>query len=242
MNEAIIKDLIKAIEIASDCQHPLPERRFHKHNEFITYGLKAADYENIIKTFRPKFLELSLQQRLDLAVQFLATHIGDLGGFGIYIVGLSVKELTPQHYPILDRLPEDFRSWGLVDAFCLEVMQSLLWKYRDEILKLLETWSHSTNRWKRRASIVPFVRKVGKSGEFTDEVLRLCENLIWDEADIVRKGVGWALKDNLRSAPERILPYIKNLRRRGVSSTIILYAIRNLKGAERDAVLAIKKD
>ena len=90
--------------------------------------------------------------------------------------------------------------------------------------------------------MVPFVRKAAKSGEFTDEVLHLCDNLIWDEEDIVQKGVGWALKDNLRPAPDRIIPYIKDLRRRGVSSTITLYAIRDLKGAKRQEVLEIKKD
>ena len=89
--------------------------------------------------------------------------------------------------------------------------------------------------------MVTFTGKVGESGEFTGEVLRLCENLVRDSEDIVQKGVGWALKDNLRSAPERVLPYIKDLRRRGVSSTITLYAIRDLKGAEREEVLRVKK-
>ena len=89
--------------------------------------------------------------------------------------------------------------------------------------------------------MVTFVRKVAESGEFTDEVIHLCENLIMDREDIVQKGVGWALKDNLRSAPDRILPYIKDLRRRGVSSTITLYAIRDLRGVKRQEVLAVKR-
>ena len=89
--------------------------------------------------------------------------------------------------------------------------------------------------------MVTFVRKVAESGEFTEEVISLCENLIWDEEDIVLKGVGWVLKDNLRSAPDRIFLYIKDLRRRGVSSMITLYAIRDLRGVKRQEVLAVKK-
>ena len=120
-------------------------------------------------------------------------------------------------------------------------MQPLLWRYRKETLELLEEWSRSPIRWKRRASVVTFVRKVAESGEFTEEVISLCENLIWDEEDIVLKGVGWVLKDNLRSAPDRIFLYIKDLRRRGVSSMITLYAIRDLRGVKRQEVLAVKK-
>jgi len=39
---------------------------------------------------------------------------------------------------------------------------------------------------------------------------------------------------------DTILPYIKKLRRMGVSSTITLYAIRGLKGALRQEVRALK--
>ncbi|MDH5405643.1 MAG: DNA alkylation repair protein [Candidatus Aminicenantes bacterium] len=241
MSEVLLADLRRAIEGAADCHQPTPERRFHKHDEYLSYGLKTADFRNVLKEFRPRFLELPLQGRLDLAAKLLGEHVGELGHAGIYIVALSVEELEPGHFPVLDSLMDDFRSWSQVDHFCGNVMQPLLWKYRDDTLVLVEEWNRSTNRWKRRASVVTFTRGVGETGEFTEEVLRLCENLVLDEEDIVQKGVGWALKDNLRSAPERVLPYIKELRRRGVSSTITLYAIRDLKGAEREAVLAVKK-
>jgi hypothetical protein len=37
-----------------------------------------------------------------------------------------------------------------------------------------------------------------------------------------------------------VLEYVKNLRRRGVSAVITLYAIRELKGREREAILAVR--
>jgi 3-methyladenine DNA glycosylase AlkD len=84
------------------------------------------------------------------------------------------------------------------------------------------------------------VRRIGACGEFTDEALEFCDNLIWDEEEIVQKGVGWALKDSLSGAKERVLDYIKELRRKGIPSTITLYAIRDLKGKEREEVLRVK--
>jgi 3-methyladenine DNA glycosylase AlkD len=237
MSEKLIADICQAIKNTTGRQIPVADRKFHKHDEYLSYGLKASEFRELIKEFHPQFLMLSLQERMDLAARFLQEHVGELGHVGLYIITLSVKDLTPKHFVYLDGLPEHFRSWSHVDHLSLGVMQPLLWSYRKETLELLEEWSRSPIRWKRRASIVTFVRKAAKSGEFTQEVLQLCENLIWDEEDIVQKGVGWALKDNLRSAPDRILPYIKDLRRRGVPSTITLYAIRDLKGAKRQEVL-----
>ncbi len=240
--EKLIADIHQAIKNITGRSEPVPDRQFHKHDEYLSYGLKAPEFRQMMKRFDPRLLRLSLQERMALAERLLKEHIGELGHIGLYILTLGVKDLGPEHFGYLDGLLEHFRSWSHVDSFCLGVMQPLLRRFQKETLELLEEWSRSPIRWKRRASVVSFVRKAAQSGEFTDEVLHFCENLIDDKEDIVQKGVGWALKDNLRSAPDRILPYIKDLRRRGVPSTITLYAIRDLKGAKRQEVLEVNSD
>jgi hypothetical protein len=45
------------------------------------------------------------------------------------------------------------------------------------------------------------------------------------------------LKDVMRGDKKRVLEYVKGLRRKGVAAVITLYAIRDLKGKERNAVL-----
>jgi 3-methyladenine DNA glycosylase AlkD len=237
----IVTDLKQAIETKTGRTTPRPDRTFHQHTEYVAYGLRTSDFYGLMQTFRPRFLKLSLDERVSLAQHLLNTHIGELGHTGIHLLYVKEDELTPRHFPGIDRLMDEFRSWSHVDHLCGCVLQPLLLKYRKETLAQLKIWNGSPQRFKRRASVVTFVRKVGKSGEFTREVLQMCENLIWDEEDIVRKGVGWALKDNLRAAPDVIIPYVKKLRMRGVSSTITLYAIRDLKGSQRQELLAIKK-
>jgi 3-methyladenine DNA glycosylase AlkD len=148
--------------------------------------------------------------------------------------------MGPQHYERLDRMGECFTGWSHVDDVCITVIQPLLLAHRPETLALLERWNGSSNRWKRRASVVAFVRKIGESGEYTEEALRLCENLVGDSEDLVRKGVGWALKDVMRGDHARVIEYVKELRRRGASAVITLYAVRDLRAMERDEVLAVR--
>ena len=241
MIKAIITELRRRIEGITGYHKPKPERRFHKHDLYLSYSLKTPDFHKLMKEFRPRFLELGLPERLKLARQLLGIHIGELGHAGIYVLTLSVEQLQPRHFSLLDAVTDDFRSWSHVDHFCTQVMAPLLFKFPEKTLALLEKWNKSPNRFKRRASVVAFTHNVAKSAKFTEEAVRLCENLIRDDEDIVRKGIGWALKDNMRSAPKRILPFVKDLRRRGISSTITLYAIRDLKPAQRKEVLAIKK-
>jgi len=219
----------------------MPDRKFNKEDEFVAYGLKTDLWRDVMRGFRARIKALPLEDRLDLADELFRMRIGELGHSAIYALALGVRDLGPQHLERLDRMADGFTGWSHVDDFCIGVLQPLLLAHRPETLALLERWNRSPNRWKRRASVVAFVRKVGESGEFTEEALRLCENLVGDPEDLVRKGVGWALKDVMRGDRERVLTYVKDLRRRGVSSTITLYAIRDVRGAERDEVLAVSQ-
>ena len=236
---ALAAEIHGAVEAAAGHRPPTPDRKFNKDDEFVAFGLKTDAWRDVMRGFRARIKALSLEDRLDLADALFGMRIGELGHSAIYALALSARELGPQHFERLNRMADDFTGWSHVDDFCIGVLQPLLVAHRSETLVLLERWNGSPNRWKRRASVVAFVRKVGESGDFTEEALRLCENLVDDREDLVRKGVGWALKDLMRGDRERVLAYVKELRRRGVPA--VMYAIRDLRGQERDEVLQVRR-
>jgi 3-methyladenine DNA glycosylase AlkD len=212
----------------------------HQVPGLTAYGIPTPKVRKLIHRFMSKYKQLSLEEKFALATQLYESGNFEQATIGDALVELNLPHLTPVHLDLLDEVVGSFNNWASVDWLCLHGLQSLLLQYREETLDLLRTWNRAENLWKRRASALAFVRKVGASGEFTDEVLDLCDNLIWDEEEIVQKGVGWALKDNLPGAKERVLDYVKTLRQKGVPSTITLYAIRDLKGKEREEVLKVK--
>ena len=87
-------------------------------------------------------------------------------------------------------------------------------KSKKATLNLVKKWNKSSNLWEKRASLVVFTRSIGESGKFTDVVLKLCENLIWDKEDLIQKAVGWVLKDTMRGNRLKVLNYIKGLRKK----------------------------
>lgn len=206
-----------------------------------SYGIRKEEETELINSYLESLKQLCLEERFELAKSFHTSGFSEEVNFGDTILKLSLKEITPVHFGFLDEIGDYLSNWAETDWFCGEIMKLLLIKYPKETLNLLRGWNSSKNLWKRRASVVAFTRKIGESGKFTDEALELCDNLIWDKEDYVRKGVGWALKDNMRGAKKRVLNYVKSLRRKGVSSVITLYAIRDLKGKERQEVMKIKR-
>ena len=208
---------------------------------FSYYGIYTPELRELLREFKSQFATLTLDRRLSLARKLYADAIEEHASAATQLLAISAPQLTPAHFSTLDALLDHFHSWGTTDDFCVNVMYPLVEKYPRESVTLCRRWNRSSNPWKRRASVVAFTRKIGASGKFTGEVLRLSENLIEDDQDLVQKGVGWALKDNLRGSKKEVLAYVKNLRRRGVSAVITLYALRDLKGREREAILRVRK-
>jgi 3-methyladenine DNA glycosylase AlkD len=242
--ERLYADVVGELERRADAGGIEKEMYFHKKvgADFKCYGISAPEFKEIAKKFRQAFKELSFEDRVELARRFFRSGYGGQMSFGIALLKRNVKKMKPSDFWVLEEVGNCLNNWGSVDGFCIDVLQPLLVAYPEEMLKILRQWNRSENLWKRRASVVVFTRRVGASGKFTDEALALCDRLVWDKEDYVRKGVGWALKDVMRGDKRKVLEYVKELRRKGVSAMITLYAIRDLKGKERNSVLRYKPE
>ena len=218
----------------------------HAQSEPIRfYGVPKAAWRELHEQWRRPFSKLGIEDRLALTRLLLRSHIEEEGHVALATLRAGIADLTPNTFDELDRLLDDFSSWSMTDDFASgkpSITWHLLQRYPKETLAVLARWNRSPNRWKRRASVITFTRAVAASGEFVDVTLRFCEALQHDPDDLVRKAAGWALKDTIRAGPaakRRVVALVKEMRRAGISSTITLYAIRDLKGAEREAILRV---
>jgi 3-methyladenine DNA glycosylase AlkD len=215
----------------------LEDQIYHKYPGYNSLGIAAKDLERLLKQFRPEIKTLSCDDVFALALELYKNKNEDLTSAGNFVLANRPECIDASRLQFFDTALDYFCSWSTIDDFCITILRPVLFAYPVDTLKLLKQWNHSDNMWKRRASVVAFVRKVGESGLFTDQALQLCEELIWDTEDLVRKGVGWCLKDVMRGDKQTVLSYVRQLRQRGVSSTITLYALRDIRGAERAAIL-----
>lgn len=162
----------------------------HKTPGYKSHGIRTPKIWELIRSCRSRFKQLSLKEKFGLARMFYRSGFSEQATIGNILLELSVESITPVHFAFLDEVTGYFNNWATTDRFCLHILQPLLQKHREETLKLLRNWNRSKSIWKRRASVVAFVWKIGSSGHFTDEALELCDNLIWDKEGLVQKGVG----------------------------------------------------
>jgi 3-methyladenine DNA glycosylase AlkD len=217
-------------------------QQLRKHAAANSTYVRTGDVRRVARSINRMAAEVPVDERLNLIEYLYQNSDWHCHLCATHILAESVDEIEPRRLPRIAVFVSSFDTWGKVDDFATSVLHKLLLKDAEAVLPMVRQWNRSSSMWERRLSMVAFTRKAGASGRFTAECLALAENLLYDPEDLVQKAVGWALKDTMRGDHETVLSYIKNLRQRGVSSVITLYAIRDLKGKEREDVLALKPE
>lgn len=228
----IVHDLVEAgrdTPYAADANEPDPR--------YLGYGVRVAARGQIIARHRADLRGLPTAAKLALATRLIGSGYGEQKAIALHLLEQIEDWFQPHRFDVLDNLVRQLHGWSKIDAFTGSLLRHVLERHPTEFLPLVGRWNRDPDQWLRRASVVLFTRKVAASGRFNDIALRHCDSLKFAAEDTVRKGVGWALKDLMRSDRARVLDYVIELRRERVSSVITLYALRDVRGAERARIL-----
>ena len=107
--------------------------------------------------------------------------------------------------PLYAELISSGAWWDLVDAIS-HLVGELLRRYGQVVHPTLLAWSRGDDVWLRRSSIIC---QVGLKEHTDQELLFACIAPSLGERDFfLRKGIGWALRDYARVAPEAVRSYV----------------------------------
>lgn len=124
-------------------------------------------------------------------------------------------------------------NWDLVDTSAAQIVGG--WTQgRDR--GVLERLAESEHGWERRIAIIASMYYL-KTGDYGD-TLKIADMLLHDEHDLIRKAVGWALREvGKRCGREVLVGYLAH-RYNVMPRTMLRYAIEHFPQEERRAYLA----
>lgn len=135
-----------------------------------------------------------------------------------------------------DWLSRYVANWAHCDDLCTHALGRLLLHYK-ELPPRTDPWTVSPNRWLRRASAVAFIPLAKSGSGALPLVLDRAEVLLADADDLVRKGLGWLLKEAGRTLPEPMFRYLL-ARRADMSRTALRIAVEKLPQVMARQVMA----
>ncbi len=125
-------------------------------------------------------------------------------------------------------------NWASVDALCPEVIGALLGAH-PALLRRIESWTRSENRWVRRASIVSLL-KLARRPEHEDAVYAMARRHFGSDDDLVQKAAGWLLREAGKQDMRTLEAFLRAHGPR-IPRTTLRYAIERFPPARRRDLL-----
>jgi len=121
------------------------------------------------------------------------------------ILARFADEFNDSTFRMCDDFVGDLKDWASCDYLSTDIIGAHL-DGKPLRRKALLKWAKSRNLWRRRAAAVSLV-KWARKGKFLADVWRVAALLMPDKEDMVRKGVGWLLRETARTEPEKVVEF-----------------------------------
>ena len=221
---AEIANEIKAeIRKEADPEHAKRVTRYFRE-PITAHGLTAPKEKEIARRYYHR-VKKDLPTAIQVTQQLIESQILEEASVGIKILRKMTRHLTPAHFDTVDTWVDLLTNWANTDGLSTWIIADII-KKDPHLTDRLQEWTTSENRWRRRAAAVSLV-PIARKGDMLDQVFRITDRLMTDNDDMVRKGVGWLLKEASKEHHQEIRNYLLKWRPE-TSALILRYASEKL--------------
>jgi len=154
--------------------------------------------------------------------------------FAVFLLEKQTHLFGEKEFKLFTSWLDRVSSWADHDALAHYLLAPMVYAKPTRCREVLR-WAKSKNRWRRRAACVALILRPEQK-KFFGEIVRLSEQLLPDQDDMVQKGLGWLLREMAKADPKRTIPYLMTIRSRA-PRLVLRTACETLTPAERQRVL-----
>lgn len=222
-------DVIESVrkQLSENADEKIKEggKRYFKE-EIQLYGVKTATVTQIGNQAFKQIKEMPKSEIFALCEELWKSGMMEESFIACNWAYAIRKQSVPEDFAIFEKWVKNYISnWASCDSFCNHSVGAFLERY-PSFAENLKEWSHSDNRWVRRASAVSFIIPARK-GLFKEEIFEIADILLLDRDDMVQKGYGWMLKSLADAYEEEVFSYILD-HRSNMPRTALRYAIEKM--------------
>jgi len=174
-------------------------------------GVSNPELYKLIRTLKKEHPDWSDRQWINLCLELAGTGIFECRGIAFEVIGRNRKLLEALTPGELSLLGEGLDNWASVDHFAVGI-HGVLWRMGKVTDRDIEHLLHSDDPWKRRVAVVSTVALNLKSRGGTGDAartLKVCEAVVTDHHDMVRKALSWALRELSKREPGAVEEFME---------------------------------
>ena len=202
-----------------------------------SHGWYTADLRRAARSFRREIrTEFGLDFVVNVADDLFSGTVLEEKVAAVFLLENLDAEFGDREFRLFESWLDRITSWADHDALVHDLIAPMVASSPARVKNVFR-WAPSPNRWRRRAACVALIRGT-RSKMFFPEITKLSNSLLRDEDDMVRKGLGWLLRETAKFNAKRTVPYLMKIRRRA-PRLVLRTACETLPGATKRRILAV---
>src|SRR5882724_1990791 len=229
-------EIRRALKAGGSPERSSSVQRFFKE-EVQSHGWRTADLRRAAVRWRREILQKSdLKSLLQVADHLFAGTINEDKNVAVFLLENITDKFGDEEFRLLESWLPRISNWSDHDALVHYLIAPMVVAKPARASRVFD-WAKSRNRWFRRAACVALIQGARRK-IFFPEIIRLSSMLLSDEDDMVRKGLGWLLRETAKADEQRAVPYLMSIRERA-PRLVLRTACETLPRTTRKAILTV---
>jgi 3-methyladenine DNA glycosylase AlkD len=198
-------------------------------------GWYTAELRKVAVRFRRTILSGNSQEFLvQVADQLFRGQVLEEKILAVTMLQGIVGEFGKPEFKLFETWLDRISTWADHDALVHYLIGAMI--ARDEsFLPRPQRWAKSKDRWHQRAAAVSLIHSTRQHKHF-EHIQRVTEILLPSDDDMVRKGLGWLLREATKFNPQQTVEYLMTIRERA-PRLVLRTACETLPTAAKEKVL-----
>lgn len=189
--------------------------RVEKSKTYFPTAMKVMGVSNprikaVIKAVREKYNDWSDRAWIDLCKALVVKDIFECQVLAFELIGRDRKLIDALSIADLNELARNLDNWASVDHFSVGIY-GVLWGRGLVTDRRIDELLQSENHWDRRVAVVSTValnlKSRGGKGD-SPRTLRVCERVVDDRNEMIRKALSWALRELSKCDREAVVNFM----------------------------------
>jgi 3-methyladenine DNA glycosylase AlkD len=207
----IASQIRRALKDGGSTEHATGVQWFFK-DEIKSHGWYTAELRRAAIRFRREVRnEHGLDFLVRVADQLFSGSVLEEKVAAVFLLEKLEREFGDQEFKLFESWLDRIISWADHDALVHDLIAPMV-ASEPARARMVFHWAKSPKRWHRRAACVALIRGA-RARIFFPEITKLSDSLLADKDDMVRKGLGWLLRETAKFDPKKTFPYLMTIRK-----------------------------
>jgi 3-methyladenine DNA glycosylase AlkD len=200
----------RVLKDGGSAPHSVEVQHFFKQ-EVRSRGWYTAELRKFAVRFRRSILrERGMDFLVHVADELFSGKILEEKIMGVFLLEDQTESLGDREFQLFTSWIDRISSWSDHDSL-VHCLLSPMVAAKASRSREVFAWAKSPNRWRRRAACVALIRGA-RERHFRPQILRLANQLLHDQDDMVQKGLGWLLRETAKADRDGTVPYLMKIR------------------------------